>query len=151
MPDQSLTDHQKEILRNTLLETARKLLGIPYGYGAEWMDYSKIPSQLDCSELIEGIYVSNGLKMPDGSQAQFNFTIEQPVPHPCDLGFFGRGGNPKQVYHVGMLIDNHSVIEARGYDPSASFNTGSVILRPRARWEAYLPQFLGWRCHPKLI
>ena len=146
-----LTDHQKETLRAAVIASCRPLLNVPYHFGAEWTDYSRVPDFLDCSELVEGVFKINGLKMPDGSQNQYTFCLHADLPKPGDLGFFGRGGNPGQIYHVGLLIDPHTVIEARGLDPGASFPTGCVILRPRAKWEAYLPQFVGWRAHPKLI
>lgn len=146
-PELSL--HQKETLRMGLVDKARLLLGIPYDFGAEWVDISKPPEALDCSELVENVYKQNGLRMPDGSQNQFIFTSSTGNPLPGDLGFFGRGGNPYQVYHVGMVFDTYSVIEARGFDPKSSFETGKVILRPRLAWEKY-SSFLGWRKHPKL-
>src|SRR3990167_6896702 len=134
-----LDAHQKDTIRHALVESARKLLGVKYEFGSEWSDITKLPEALDCSELTEGTYHQNGLKMPDGSQSQFLFTIPTGTPLPGDLGFFGRGGNPAQVYHVGMIFETHlnqfgnpfgQVIEARGFQPGASFETGKVILRP---------------------
>src|SRR3990167_264763 len=144
-----LDAHQKDTIRHALVESARKLLGVKYEFGSEWSDITKLPEALDCSELTEGTYHQNGLKMPDGSQSQFLFTIPTGTPLPGDLGFFGRGGNPAQVYHVGMVFDEGNIIEARGYDPKASFETGKVIFRPRQAWEKYC-NFLGYRSHPKL-
>src|SRR3990167_6741491 len=89
----ALDDHQKTIIRTTLVKTARMLLGIPYVFGVEWVNYSLPPVALDCSEMTEGIYRVNGLKMPDGSQNQFDFTTPTGNPFPGDLAFFGRGGN----------------------------------------------------------
>ena len=148
---QVLDAHQKETIRKALVNEAVKLLGVRYQFGYEWSDYTKMPEAMDCSELTEACYLINGLKMPDGSQNQFNWTIPTGNPLPGDLGFFGRGGKPEQVYHVGMIAGPLDVIEAIGFDPKASFETGKVIFRPRAKWEAYLPNFLGWRSHPRLI
>lgn len=146
----ALDSHQKETLRKALVETALKLLGVPYVFGSEWGDITKPPEALDCSELTENVYKLNGLKMPDGSQAQYDATIPTGTPLPGDLGFFGRGGNPAQVYHVGMIAGLLDVIEARGFDPKASFETGKVIFRPRSAWEKYA-NFVGWRSHFKLL
>jgi NlpC/P60 family len=160
MSDENLTDHQKNVLRKALVDSARLLLGIPYVFGAEWADIAQKPDALDCSELVEGVFKQNGLRMPDGSQSQFDFTVPTGLPKVGDLGFFARGGNPKQVYHVGMIFEltkNHygnpfgQIVEARAYDPNATFETGKVILRSMAKWESYIPNFLGWRAHPKLI
>jgi hypothetical protein len=158
MTDESLSDHQKEVLRQSLVDNARKLLGIKYVYGAEWSDLTKLPEALDCSELVEGVFHQCGLRMPDGSQAQFDFTVPTGEPKNGDLGFFGRGANPGQVYHVGMVFDCKKnsvnepfgqVIEARGFQPNSTFETGKVILRPIFNWMRYA-NFLGWRAHPKL-
>lgn len=146
----ALSAEAKAEIRKALIDDARGFLNIPYKYGAEWKDFSVIPVELDCSESVEGWYARQKLKIPDGAQAQFNFTIPTDNPQPGDLAFFGRGGNITKVYHVGLLFDAHNIIEARGYDPNASFETGKVILRPRLKWENYKPNFVGYRAHPKL-
>lgn len=159
MSDESLTDQQKETIRQSLVDNSRKLLGIKYVFGAEWTDITKLPESLDCSELVEGVFHQCGLKMPDGSQNQLDFTIPTGEPKNGDLGFFGRGANPAQVYHVGMVFDCKKnavgapfgmMIEARGFQPESTFETGKVILRPISMWSQYM-NFLGFRCHPKLI
>lgn len=146
----TLDAHQKETLRTAIINTARPLLGIPYVWGAEWTDYSLPPDGLDCSELVEGCYKINGLKMPDGSQNQFDFTIPTGTPLPGDLAFFGKGGKPSQIYHVGLIFDVANIIEARGHQLGSSFETGKVILRPISAWQSYV-NFCGFRSHPKLI
>ena len=143
--------HQKETLRLEIVGYARKLLGIPYEYGAEWVDHIIKPNSLDCSELVEGVYDLSKLKMPDGSQNQYDFTIPTLNPQPADLAFFGKGGNIKKIYHVGLIMDNLNIIEARGYQPQSDFETGKVITRPRINWENFKPNFIGYRSHPKLI
>ena len=144
-----LDPHQKDVIRQSLVDAARKLLGIPYEFGAEWSPFSSRPKALDCSELVEGVYILNGLKMPDGSQNQFDFTLPTGSPSPGDLAFFGRGGNVKQIYHVGLVFDKFNIIEARGFQENTSFETGKVILRSRAAWENY-KNWVGYRSHPKL-
>src|SRR3990167_389162 len=146
---QGLDAQQKETLRAALVETAKKLIGVPYLFGAEWSDITKMPEALDCSELCEGVYHQNGLKMPDGSQNQFNFCVHSPNPLPGDLAFFGRGGKETEIYHVGMVYSESDVIEARGFQPGSSFETGKVILRPISAWIAY-KNFISFRSHPRL-
>lgn len=145
-----LTEEQKKEIREKLVLFSGKLIGVPYVFGSEWADFSLLPKELDCSELVEGVYGHFGIKMPDGSQNQFDFTSSVAIPKIGDLAFFGRGANTKQVYHVGLVYDDTQILEARAFDPKASFLTGQVILRPREKWEKY-PNFLGYRAHPKLI
>lgn len=149
-----LNQEQKEIIRTDLVLCVTKLLlpePVPYKFGAEWTNYAVIPEAIDCSELVEGVYALQRIQpaMPDGSQAQFDFTVQTSKPRPGDLVFFGRGANAKQIYHVGMVFDADNVIEARAHDDTAQFKTGRVILRPIERWKAY-KNFCGFRAHPKL-
>lgn len=146
---EELTDKQKMELRQDIVFYSGKLLGIKYEYGYEWKDFSVIPDRLDCSELVEGCYNHYGLKMPDGSQNQFNFTIPTLTPLFGDLVFFGRGTSINQIYHVGIVYDGLNIIEARAFDKDANFKTGEVILRPMEKWEMY-KNFVGYRAHPKL-
>lgn len=149
---EELTSDQKVSLRWLLVQTAVDLLGVKYEYGAEWTDYSKHPESLDCSEMVEGIYIINHFKMWDGSQNQYNNFVPVAVDRAQigDLAFFGRGANPAKIYHVGMMFSQRFIIEARGYQPGTSFRTGEVILRPRSAWENY-KNFAGYRSHPKLV
>lgn len=150
MSDDILTAEKKAELRAALASEAKKLLGIKYEYGAEWTDYTKLPSHLDCSELVEGVFKIVGLKMPDGGQAQYNFTVPVEKAAAGDLAFFGKNGKIDQIYHVGLVFDDSSIIEARGFQADSSFKTGEVILRPRSAWEKY-KNFVGFRTQPKLV
>lgn len=137
-------------IRRALILEASKLLGVPYKFGAEWTDYSSTPKEIDCSEMIEGIFHIVGLKIPDGSQNQFNFLWPIENPLPGDLAFFGRGGKADKIYHTGLVYDTENIIEARAFDEKASFKTGEVILRPIVRWKNYA-NFVGFRRHEKLM
>lgn len=152
MNEDALDQATKDRLRREVVDAAMKLLGVPYERGAEWTDYSIIPKTVDCSEKIEGVFVPRGLKMPDGSQNQYNFLSAFPVagkPRPGDVGFFGRGKRPTEIYHSGLVGYDGMVIEARAFDPKAKFETGKVILRPVEKWENF-ERFIGWYSHPKL-
>ena len=147
---EELTAEQKDKLRNEIAVQGAKLIGIPYEYGAEWTDYAKPPIALDCSELVEGIYKMVGLRMEDGAQNQFNFTVPTPNPQLSDLAFFGKNADPNKIYHVGLLFHMGNILEARGYDPSVKFETGHVILRPKQFWETW-KNFVGYQSHPRLL
>ena len=156
---EKLTDHQVQTIRNSIIETARSLIGIPYKIGqtqadydsgvGKWTDFSHLPANIDCSGLIAGCFRKNGLKIPDGSQNQFNFTISTDYPTDGDLGFFAHDKDVTRIYHVGILYMDQ-VIEARAFDENAKFETGRVILRPMDKWTNW-KNFAGWRVHPKLI
>lgn len=156
-----LDAHQKDIIRLRLKLEAEKLLGIPYKMAkteeeknasvGKWIDLTKLPVNLDCSGLTNGVYRKVGMKLPHGSRNQFNFTVATNNPQHGDLGFFGDDGDINRVTHVGMLYDPDFFIEARGFQKNANFETGKVILRHRKFWEAYKPHFLGYRAHAKLL
>ena len=145
-----LTEEQKDKLREELAIEAAKLIGIKYEFGASWTDYTKPPDAVDCSELTMGVYLIKGLRCPDGSQAQYNAFLPTATPKLMDLAFFGKNGDPARVYHVGFYFRMGLILEARAHDPKASFETGRVIVRPQAKWEAS-PNWLGYRSHTKLI
>ena len=90
-----------------------------------------------------------GLKIPEGAQQQFDFTIATAMPQLGDLCFFGKNKDITHIYHVGMVFDDLQIVEARGHQEGSSFETGKVIFRPRSAWEAY-GNFCGYRAHPKL-
>ena len=121
-----------------LKEVLIQQLGKPYRFGAEVQLHNTNPTEFDCSELIEWAYAQIGVKAPDGSYNQFNDSV--PVLTTCqfgDLAFFKRpDGGP--VYHVGLLLNNLSLIEARG----KPYN--KVKLTPLSEWVQH-PNFTGFR------
>lgn len=156
-----LTEDTKNKIRALILESAGRCVNIPYQIAktdeekaklvGKWSNLDILPITLDCSGLTHGSYAISGLKLPHGSQNQYNYTLLTESPKPGDLAFLGREkGNPTLIYHVGILFDDKNIIEARDFDPKASFATGKVILRPREKWENYA-NFAGYRIHPKLV
>lgn len=143
-----ISEETKNEIRRGLVIQAEKLIDIPYKMGAEWTDFSKLPKELDCSELVEGVYRIMKLQIPDGSQNQFNFTIATETPKIGDLCFFGRDKDITKIYHVGILYSDKEIIEARDFDGRDW--TGKVILRERKAWENW-KNFCGYRSHPKLV
>ena len=128
----------------------KSLIGIPYRLGAEARSDEWPPKALDCSECIELIFSRQGIPCPDGSWNQHKESTSLKSERPGDIGFFAkpskmRPGNPKGIYHVGIIFDEKLVVEARAKDKKGRF--GRVIYRPRKNWEAYGPFKLagGWR------
>lgn len=138
-------------LRATILEAAKRQLGKPYKFGAEVNLDDPDPKEWDCSELVEWSYHQAGLHIPDGSYNQFQYCASTDDPHPGDLGFFREtreknlaGRKIGEIYHVGIMVDNTRVIEARGRP------MGTVLYRPVIAWREYV-NFAGWRVHPNLM
>lgn len=155
MQNESLSQEQKKAIREGIIENCNKLFHadppVIYQFGAEWTNYAIIPKFLDCSEMPEGVFTIQRLKLPDGSQNQYDFTIPTTTPQPGDLAFFGRGGKRSQIYHVGIVYDEKQIIEVRAFDPNEKrFKTGKIILRPTVNWMNY-SNFVGFTCHPKLL
>lgn len=121
-----------------------KQLGKGYKFGVE-DDGNQNPTQFDCSELVQWAYEEIGITVPDGSQNQFDASDPITNPRLGDVGFFKKPG--EDVHHVGIIYDDQNVIEARGIEPSLEAQglpDNQVILRPRAKWEAF-SEFSGWR------
>jgi len=95
-------------LREELVATARRFLGVPYVWGGD-----NARDGFDCSGLIMVTYRLNGLKLPRTSRDQF--CAGQPVKkdklRKGDLVFFDTKGR-KTVSHVGLYVGNGSFIHA---------------------------------------
>lgn len=152
----SITPEDALKLRKAIVLQAEKLLGVPYRMRqpyekdwsiGKWVDLNKPPESLDCSGLVEGVFRYAGLKMPHGSQQQFDFTVYADAPQPGDLAFFRKDKGKGRVYHVGIVFDEKFMIEAR--DKDSREWTGKVCLRERSAWENYA-NFAGYRRHPDL-
>lgn len=100
------------------LAVAKRYLGVRYVWGGT------SPSGFDCSGLMMYSYAQVGISIPRTSRSQFR--IGQFIPpsrtdllEPGDLVFFGYGGDPNKVHHVGMYAGGGVFIHA----PS----TGDVV------------------------
>jgi len=94
-------------LRDELVRTARRFIGVPYKWGGE------NTKGFDCSGLTMVCYRLNGLNLPRNSRSQFKSGrwIAKKDLRPGDLVFFAtRGG--KRVTHVGMFIGGNRFIHA---------------------------------------
>ena len=94
-------------LREELVRTARRFIGVPYKWGGE------NARGFDCSGLTMVSYRLNGLNLPRNSRSQFKSGrwVPKKELRPGDLVFFAtRGG--KRVTHVGMYIGDDLFIHA---------------------------------------
>ncbi len=95
--------------KETILDQAYKLLGIPYLWGGR-SHYG-----IDCSGFTQTIFRMSGIALPrDASDQQKTGVAVETVEEvsPADLAFFH---NEKgSISHVGILLDPHLIIHASG-------------------------------------
>jgi cell wall-associated NlpC family hydrolase len=94
-------------VRDELVSTARRFLGVPYRWGGE------DKGGFDCSGLTMVSYRLNGLDLPRNSRAQFDAgrAVARQSLQPGDLVFFATQGG-RRVTHVGLYIGNGDFIHA---------------------------------------
>jgi cell wall-associated NlpC family hydrolase len=95
------------------VSVALKYLGVPYVWGGE------DPSGFDCSGLTSYVYREIGISIPRTSREQYRVgafiaASELDKLQPGDLVFFGYGGDPDRVHHVGMYVGDGDFIHAPG-------------------------------------
>ena len=103
-----IRDTGKGNLRDELVRTAKRFIGVPYRWGGE-----DRKNGFDCSGLTMVCYRLNGLNLPRNSRSQFNSGrwIPKAKLKKGDLVFFAtRGG--KRVSHVGIYIGGGKFIHA---------------------------------------
>jgi hypothetical protein len=95
-------------LREELVRTAKRFIGVPYRWGGE-----NRADGFDCSGLTMVSYRLNGLNMQRNSRSQFKAgkSIKKSQLRKGDLVFFATGGGSR-VSHVGMYIGNGQFIHA---------------------------------------
>jgi hypothetical protein len=95
-------------LRDELVTTARRFLGVPYRWGGTDRD-----NGFDCSGLTMVCYRLNGLNLPRVSRSQYQAgrSVSQSRLQKGDLVFFATNGG-RRVSHVGMYIGNGQFIHA---------------------------------------
>ncbi len=86
-------------------------IGVPYVWGGA------SPDGFDCSGLTQYVYARIGISLPRTSRSQYNSGSHVPSDRtdllvPGDLVFFGYGGDPGQVHHVGIYVGNGDYLHA---------------------------------------
>jgi hypothetical protein len=100
----------RRYLRNELVGTAKKFIGVPYRWGG-----SSRREGFDCSGLTMVVYQLNGLNLPRSSREQYRVgrPIRRSQLSQGDLVFFATSGG-RRVSHVGIYLGNGSFIHAPG-------------------------------------
>jgi cell wall-associated NlpC family hydrolase len=99
-----------EYIRDKIVDTANRYIGIPYRWGGESRQ-----TGFDCSGLTMVIYRLNGLKLPRSSRMQWQTgrSIGRNELSKGDLVFFATSGG-KRVTHVGIYTGNNKFLHAPG-------------------------------------
>ncbi|MCK8114279.1 C40 family peptidase [Anaerosoma tenue] len=95
----------------SVVDIALQYLGVPYVWGGA------SPAGFDCSGLMQYSYRQVGVMLPRTSRAQY--AVGQHIApdrldllQPGDLVFFGTGGDPSRVHHVGMYVGDGNYLHA---------------------------------------
>jgi cell wall-associated NlpC family hydrolase len=68
---------------------------------------------VDCSGLVQSIFKTLNIILPRDSKEQSNFGVEIKQGYKLgDLAFFGE--NVNKISHVGIFIDNETIVHAYG-------------------------------------
>ena len=107
-PKENTGQNGEVILREEIVKTAERFLGIPYQWGG-----SSPETGFDCSGLTVSVYELNGLKLPRSSRQQWQAgkPVDRENMSKGDLVFFATAGG-KKVTHVGIYIENNQFIHA---------------------------------------
>lgn len=95
-----------------VVKIALKYLGVPYVWGG-----SSPAGGFDCSGLTQYVYQEAGISIPRSSRSQFAAGAYIPpdrldLLRAGDLVFFGYGGDPTQVHHVGIYVGDGNFVHA---------------------------------------
>jgi len=97
-----------DFIRNSLVNTAKDFIGVPYLWGGTSAD-----DGFDCSGLTMTVYQLNGLNLPRNSKRQFDAgaAVDKEDLRKGDLVFFCKKGS-RSVSHVGLYIGGGKFIHA---------------------------------------
>lgn len=112
------------------LAVAKKFVGVPYVWGGT------SPSGFDCSGLCQYAYARIGISLPRTSRSMYRVGAFIPADRtdllePGDLVFFGYGGDPNRVHHVGMYAGNGVFLHAPGTGDHVKYSSLTDRIRSR--------------------
>lgn len=120
-------------LRNEIVATARRFVGLPYRWGG-----TSVKSGFDCSGLVMAVYHLNGITLPRTSKEQYRVGKSLPKNDLSqgDLVFFDITGR-NRVSHVGIYVGAGKFIHAPG--------RGKTIRTDSLSNTYYAPRYKGGR------
>ena len=95
-----------------IAQESKKWIGTPYKYG-----HQEKGKSTDCSGMVYVLYLDiANIELPRNSakQADFCDEIKEKNIKPGDLVFFATGKDPKQISHVGIMLDRIKFVHASG-------------------------------------
>ena len=123
----------KNGLRDKIVETARRFVGLPYRWGG-----TSVKKGFDCSGLVMAVYHLNGITLPRTSKEQYRIgkSLSKKALAEGDLVFFDiTGGN--RISHVGIYVGAGKFIHAPG--------RGKTIRTDSLTNTYYAPRYKGGR------
>lgn len=119
-------------LRVAMLQTAKKLKGVPYRYGG-----TSPVTGFDCSGFTQYVYKSAGIELPHNANMQSQISDEI-IPlsklEPGDLVFFGAQKNGKTYAgHAGIIFSK----EGNNFSVIHCVNGGVKIEGENSSWDRY--------------
>ena len=107
-PTAKTLGQSEKYVREEIVNTAERFLGIPYQWGG-----TSPETGFDCSGLTAAVYELNGLKLPRSSRQQWSAgnPVDRHGMSKGDLVFFATAGGRK-VSHVGIYVDEGKFIHA---------------------------------------
>ncbi len=106
----SLRTGRQEHLQESIVQTARRFIGIPYRWGG-----ASAGDGFDCSGLAMTVYRLNGMQLPRNAYSQYRAgtPIGWDTLAPGDLVFFATGRSSR-ISHVGIYAGQGRFIHAPG-------------------------------------
>lgn len=110
-PTGELFRSDKMALRDRIVGSARKFIGVPYTWGG-----TSRKTGFDCSGLAMAVYQLNGLNLPRSSSAQWHAGahVDQAQMSKADLVFFATSRGSR-ISHVGIYVGSGRFIHAPGH------------------------------------
>ena len=122
-------------LRNEIVKSAKKYIGVPYRWGGE-----SRRTGFDCSGLTMVVYRLNGLELPRSSRQQWQAgrPVKRSRLQKGDLVFFATSGG-RRVSHVGIYAGDNNFLHAPG--------KGRKIRMSSLKSSYYKTRYLGARTY----